>query len=39
MFSGSFISVITHITMIKNNINDNDGAPGPLNNNQGSRGP
>ena len=36
MFSCSFFfSVITHITVINSNINDDKGAPGPLTNNQG----
>ena len=40
MFSCScFFSVITHIAVINNNINDNEGAPGPLTNNQGAPGP
>ena len=37
MFSCSFFfSVITHITVINNNINDDKGVPGPLTNNQGA---
>ena len=36
MFSCSFISVITHITVINNNINDDKGAPAPLTNKQGA---
>ena len=32
-------SVITHITVINNNIHDYEGAPGPLTNNQGAPGP
>ena len=40
MFSCSFFfSVITHITVINNNTNDHEGAPGPLNNNQEGPGP
>ena len=39
MFSCIFFSVITHITVIHKNINDNEGAPGPLTNNQGDPGP
>ena len=36
MFSCSFFfSVITHTTLINDNINDNKGVPGPLTNNQG----
>ena len=35
MFSCSFFSAITHLTVINNNINDNKGVPGPLTNNQG----
>ena len=34
MFSCSFFSVITLITVINNNINDNMGVPGPQTNNQ-----
>ena len=36
MFSCSFFSVITHITVINNNVNDNKGVLGPLTNNQGA---
>ena len=36
MFSCSFFSVITHITVINNNINDNKGVPGPPTNNKGA---
>ena len=36
MFSCSFISVITHVTVINNYINDDKGAPGPLTNEQGA---
>ena len=36
MFSCSFFSVITHMTVINNNINDNKGVLGPLTNNQGA---
>ena len=36
MFSCSFFSVITHITVINNNINDNKWVPGPPLNNQGA---
>ena len=36
MFSCSFFPVITHITVINNNINDNEGVPAPLNTNQGA---
>ena len=31
-----FFSVITHITVINHNINDNKGVPEPLTNNQGA---
>ena len=34
MFSRSFSSVITHITVINNDINDDKGVSGPLINNQ-----
>ena len=34
-----FFSVITHITVINNNINDDEEAPGPLINNQGAPEP
>ena len=37
LFSCSFFSAITHITIINNNINDNEVAPGPLTNNQGAK--
>ena len=36
MFSCSFFSVITHITVINNNINDNKWVLGPPSNNQGA---
>ena len=36
MFSCSFLSVITHITVINNNINDNKWVLGPPTNNQGA---
>ena len=36
MFGCSFFSIITHMTVINNNINDNKGVPGPLTNNQGA---
>ena len=36
MFSCSFFSVIMHITVINNNINDNKRVPGPPTNNQGA---
>ena len=36
MFSCSFFSVITHITVINNNINDNKWVSGPPTNNQGA---
>ena len=35
MFSFSFFSVITHTTVINNNITDVEGAPGLLTNDQG----
>ena len=38
MFSFTFFSVITHITVISNNINDDEGAPGPPPSNQGILG-
>ena len=36
MFSYIFFSVITRITVINNNINDNKWVPGPPTNNQGA---
>ena len=36
MFSCSFFSVIMDITVINSNTNDDEGAPGPLTNNQGA---
>ena len=36
MFRCSFFSVITHKTVINNNINDDKGVSGPLTNNQGA---
>ena len=39
MFSCIFFSVITHLTAINNNINNNKGALGPLTNNQGALSP
>ena len=35
----NFFSVINHVTVINNIINKDEGAPGPLTNNQGARGP
>ena len=38
MFSSSFFSVITHLTAINNNINDNEKALGLLTNSQRALG-
>ena len=39
MFVCSLFSVIAHVTVINNNINDDSGAPGPLTRNQRFPGP